>query len=233
MVDVAGAAVVALLTRAPSSGGKSRLFAALRRPPDPALLAALLLDTLDGAMLEDAVRSVAVEPPRCCDEVHGLVPNDVDVVPQSEGTLGDRMRSLMTQLFGRGARAVALIGSDLPDIRAHVLSTAFAVLVRDPRALVLGPAADGGYYLIAATSVPQVFAGIEWGTNRVLAQTLQAAAARNLRVELLESMIDVDSPEDLQRLVDGVPGAASRTRAWALANGIASRRENVSSEGSS
>ncbi len=230
---VADAEALAVLTRAPSSGGKSRLFAGLGRAPDPALLAALLLDTLAGTAASGAMRVVAVEPGDACDEVRLLVPEDVRVVPQEPGSLGDRMRALMRALFAEGARAVVLVGSDLPDIDPDVIARAFVELARDPRALVLGPANDGGYYLMGATSVPPLFDGIDWGTERVLAQTIAAAAHHRLRVTLLAPMADIDSIDDLQRLVDIVPDgveAASRTRAWAGANGIARRRGSVSSE---
>jgi len=233
---VAGATVVAVLTRAPSSGGKSRLFAGLGRAPDAALLAALLLDTLDAVAAAGATRVVAVEPAHACEEIQALVPRDVSVVAQEGGGLGDRMRSVMATLFAQGARAVALVGSDLPAIRSTVVSNTFAALDRDPHVLVLGPAGDGGYYLIGATSVPQVFDGIEWGTERVLAQTMAAAARRRLRVALLAPMDDVDSADDLQRLVDSESAASAsgrRTRAWASANGIVSRRGKVTSAGES
>lgn len=234
MVGVAGATVVAVLTRAPSSGGKSRLFAGLGRAPDAALLAALLLDTLDAIAPAGATRVVAVEPAHACEEVRALVPKDVSVFAQEDGGLGDRMRSVMATLFAQGAGAAALVGSDLPGIRWNVVSEAFAALDRDPDVLVLGPAGDGGYYLIGATSVPQVFDDIEWGTERVLAQTMAAAARRRLRVVLLAPMDDVDSVDDLQRLVDtasDVVEASARTRAWAGANGIVSRRGKVTSAG--
>ena len=207
MVDVAGAAI-AILTRAPSSGGKRRLFASLGRPADPALLEALFLDTLDASAVPGAVRIVAVEPPGACGEVRALVPQDVAVVPQVEGTLGDRMRGAMAAAFGRGARAVALVGSDLPDLDGSRLIEAFDRLDREPGGLVLGPAPDGGYYLIAATAVPEVFGGIEWGTGRVLAQTLEAAARRRLTVHLLAPMADTDTIDDLRRV------RAARTAAW-------------------
>src|SRR5215216_1411447 len=96
--------VVAVLTRAPSAGGKSRLFAELGTPPDASLLAALLLDTIDaideresssGQARNGVTRVVAVAPASACDEVRGLVARDVLVVPQAEGTLGDRMAGVM------------------------------------------------------------------------------------------------------------------------------------------
>ena len=208
MVGVADASVAAILTRAPSAGGKSRLFSALGRPADPSLLEAMLLDTLDGANAPDVSRVVAVEPAAACDEVRAIVPADVQVLPQAPGTLGDRMAALMRALFDRGARAVALLGSDLPDLQPRVLATAFDLLAHEPDALVLGPAADGGYYLIAATAVPPVFDGVEWGSDRVLSATLAAARARNIKVRFLDVLRDVDSPADLDAVT------ARRTAAW-------------------
>jgi glycosyltransferase A (GT-A) superfamily protein (DUF2064 family) len=131
VVDLAGAAVVTLLTRAPSAGGKSRLFRAIGRAPDPALLRALLLDTLDAVAAAGVPRLIAVEPPAACGEVRALAPA-VDVFPQIDGTLGARMAAAMSAAFARGASAVALIGSDLPDIQPRVITDAFAALDRVP-----------------------------------------------------------------------------------------------------
>jgi glycosyltransferase A (GT-A) superfamily protein (DUF2064 family) len=254
MVDAADAPVLAVLTRAPSSGGKSRLFASLAMPPDPRLLAALLLDTLDGVAVPGVRRVVAVTPGSACDEIRALLGRlkpaptrnespaptrnespaparnespaptnestgpgatpdvDVKVMAQPEGDLGQRMRATMTALFARGAPAVALIGSDVPHITAATIAEAFALVGRDPDALVLGPAADGGYYLVAAQRMPDVFSGIEWGSGQVLAQTERAAAARQFRVHHLATVADVDTADDLYRAARS--GRAPRTAAW-------------------
>jgi rSAM/selenodomain-associated transferase 1 len=208
MVGVPGPAVVAVLTRAPSRGGKSRLFAELGRPPDAALLSALLLDTLDGVRLPGMTRVVFVDPADACDEVRAIVARDVDVRAQAEGSLGERMRDAMASLFDEGATIVVLVGSDLPDITPERIETAVAHLKRDPGALVLGPAHDGGYYLIASTTIPNVFDDVEWGSPRVLEQTRSSAERSGQRVELIDSLRDVDTLEDLRSVV------APRTRAW-------------------
>ncbi len=212
MVDVAGARVVAVLTRAPSSGGKTRLFEALGCATDPRLLTALLLDTLDGAAAPGAMRVVSVTPASACDEVASLVAPGIGVIPQSAGSLGERMHSTIASLVERGARAVVLIGSDLPEMTSSIIAAAFRMLESDPGALVLGPAADGGYYLIGATSVPPVFDGIEWGSDAVLTQTRRAAGTAGLRVSMVEVLGAVDTPGALQRLAETRP--ASRTAAW-------------------
>jgi rSAM/selenodomain-associated transferase 1 len=218
MVELPDARALALLTRAPSSGGKTRLFASLGITPDPRLLEALLLDTVAGASAPGVRLVVVVTPPSACDEIretlarHACTDLVEDVLPQADGDLGDRMRAAMVHLFSRGASAVALVGSDLPHITASHVVAAFDEIARDRNALVLGPAGDGGYYLIAASREPEVFEGMEWGSSRVLAETQRAAAAKGFTVRLLPTLDDVDTPEDLWRAVSS--GHAPRTAGW-------------------
>jgi uncharacterized protein len=212
MVDLAGAHVVAVLTRAPSSPGKTRLFAALGCEPDARLRAALLLDTIDAVMLPGVRCVVAVTPASHCAEVAAIVPSNVAVIPQADGDLGDRMRAVFAALFEAGAGAVAVVGSDLPEISPRVVAQAFEVLDRDREALVLGPATDGGYYLIAATQIPPVFDGMAWSTATVLTDTMAAARIAGIRVTLLELVSDVDTADDLRRVAAHLPH--SRTAGW-------------------
>ena len=228
MVDTAGA-ILAILTRAPSSGGKSRLFQQLGIQPDVELLRCLLLDTLDGATLPDLRRVIAVTPGSACDEVRQIVGDAsrestssptpraaLDVMPQIEGDLGARMQAVMATLFREGAAAVALIGSDLPHIPPDSIAETFEVLARDRDAVVLGPASDGGYYLIASRRVPDVFTGIEWGSDRVFARTIEAATIAGFRVHQLPALTDVDTLEDLR--VAAASGRAPRTATWVRAH---------------
>ena len=215
---MAGARVVAVLTRAPASGGKTRLFTALGRECDPALLTALLLDTLDGLAAPGVRRVVAVDPASRCAEVRAIVPDSIGVFGQPAGSLGERMRAIMTQLLEEGARSVVLVGSDLREADSRVVTEAFRLLDEDPGALVLGPAADGGYYLIGASRVPDVFAGISWGTSTVLAETVAAAGRAAIRVCLVEPLGDVDTPADLDRVARSPTGRHLRTADWARAN---------------
>jgi glycosyltransferase A (GT-A) superfamily protein (DUF2064 family) len=119
------------------------------------------------------------------------------------------MRVTMDGLFAEGASTVVLVGSDLPDITSSSIASAIAILKDDPSSLVVGPAQDGGYYLIAATMPPPVFEGVEWGSPQVLEETRAIATRSGWRVHLLEPLRDVDTPEDLDNV------RARRTRTWA------------------
>ena len=210
MVDLARA-VLAVLTRAPSAGGKSRLFQTLGMAPDAGLLRALLLDTLDGVAVPGLRRVIAVTPGSACDEVRTIA-GGIDVMPQPDGDLGARMQAAMETTFGQGADAVAVIGSDLPHIAPGTVADGFAALARDRDALVLGPAADGGYYLIGARRPPGVFAGMEWGSAQVLARTVQVASSAGFRVHQLPTLADVDTADDLRAAIR--TGRAPRCEKW-------------------
>jgi rSAM/selenodomain-associated transferase 2/rSAM/selenodomain-associated transferase 1 len=120
---------------------------------------------------------------------------------QEGGDLGKRMELAFKDAFAEGAEACIVIGSDCPGITQELLEDAFDQLAQND--LVLGPAADGGYYLIglrnevAGPTVSRLFTGITWGTGEVLTQTLKTARGLGLRVAKLELLRDVDRPEDL------------------------------------
>ncbi len=120
--------------------------------------------------------------------------------PQVGDNLGDRMASALEDAFQRHVDQVALIGTDIPGIRPATIESAFESL--EQADVALGPARDGGYYLIgmhrgAFPVARRLFANINWGTASVLADTLEIAAAAGLRTRLLEELTDVDCPDDL------------------------------------
>ncbi len=120
---------------------------------------------------------------------------------QQGADLGERLYNGLAAV-APGRAAVAAIGSDHPDLPVDRVEEAFERIAAGEE-IVLGPAADGGYYLIAvaaAALAPALFAEIDWSTPRVLAQTLERCRARGHRPALLERWADVDRPEDLRRL---------------------------------
>jgi rSAM/selenodomain-associated transferase 1 len=220
MVDLQGENIVAILTRAPSAGGKTRLFRDLGCAPDPELLAAFLLDTLDAVATPGARCVACFSPPDAEREMRTLVPAGVHLVPQRGGDLGERMRFVFDDLFARGAASVVLVGSDLPDLNPSVVPAAFRILGERPHAVVLGPARDGGYYLVAATRTPTLlFTDVPWSTSNVLAATERRGHAAGMEIVKVAVGRDVDTVHDLRALI-GSHAAAPRTRSVVHTKGL-------------
>jgi len=117
-------------------------------------------------------------------------------VPQEGINLGERLERAVQSAFQTGTQRVVVIGADCPELDQDDLCNAFDKLSGND--LVLGPARDGGYYLIGLrANRPELFRGIEWGTECVLQQTLARAQEARLRVSELPIRSDVDDPEDL------------------------------------
>jgi uncharacterized protein len=118
-----------------------------------------------------------------------------DLVPQADGDLGERMSRFIAQQHGAGADAVVLVGADSPTLPLETIEQAFAELSQAD--VVLGPAMDGGYYLVGCgRRVPPIFQGIAWSTAQVLAQTIVCLRDPQWRLALLPPWYDLDSCED-------------------------------------
>jgi rSAM/selenodomain-associated transferase 1 len=121
---------------------------------------------------------------------------DISCSPQADGDLGARMARAFNEAFSAGVERVIIVGTDIPGLTGDLVKTAFEALMKND--LVLGPAKDGGYYLIGLRRpIPQLFGEIPWGTGEVLAVTLKIADGLKLQTFLLEPLDDVDRPEDL------------------------------------
>lgn len=121
---------------------------------------------------------------------------DLYYAPQRGDTLGERMADAAADAFRYRCDKVVIIGCDCPGLDAKLLRTAFHHLRSAD--VVLGPAKDGGYYLIGLRrDTPGLFDRIAWGTNEVLRQTLDRAAQLSLTASLLPELCDVDEPDDL------------------------------------
>ena len=120
----------------------------------------------------------------------------LDYVYQGDGDLGQRMERAFRRAFHEGFSRVVLIGCDCPDNDSVNISAAFEALKQND--MVIGPALDGGYYLIGLRSyVAELFSGIPWGRQSVLEQTLAIAHSKKLNIKHLQPFSDVDLPEDV------------------------------------
>jgi len=160
--------------------------------------------TMYAAMAEHVVRNVqsdAWSTVLYVDESEGLLPVQqwLGMTPREQrgNSLGERLANAVAE---HADARVVVIGTDAPDVDAAVITTAFASL--DDYHVVLGPAYDGGYYLIGLQRpLPEVFKGIEWSTDRVMLQTVQAAVTAGATVKILDPLRDIDVEEDVRSYI--------------------------------
>lgn len=198
--DAKQASRVIVFTRCPEAGKtKTRMIPALGPEGAAALQVALTRHTLNAAKQYCEEHSCELEVrfaggnAMMMGDVFG---HDIQYRPQHGSDLGARLTDACSKAFQEGAGRVVVIGSDCPDIDATVLDDALRSMPKCD--VVIGPAIDGGYYLIGLCgSQPQLFADIDWGGDRVLQQTLDKAERSHLHIHRLKPLSDVDHPEDL------------------------------------
>ena len=133
---------------------------------------------------------------------------------QEGGSLGVRMQNAFDRVFEDGTRQAVIIGTDVPELGEETVNRSFSMLASHD--LVIGPSTDGGYYLLGMTSpVKDVFSGISWGSDSVLAGTLALADRIHLTVGLLPPLSDIDSGEDYRAYL------ARSARARGAVHGVA------------
>lgn len=189
-----------LFTRYPQAGcAKTRLIPALG-PEGAALLQRRMTEqTLDTARALQNEYPVNLEIRYAGGDLAMMkkwLGPDLDYCRQGNGDLGARLGRAFAEAFNSGYQRVLIIGADCPALSPQILAGGFAGLAEHD--LVLGPAADGGYYLVGlARPCPQLFRNRPWGSDRLLHETLAAAEKNALSCHLLEELADVDRPEDL------------------------------------
>jgi rSAM/selenodomain-associated transferase 1 len=201
------------MARAPIAGRcKSRLATVVGDQRAAALYRAMLLDTLDAlsASLGTEARLIVMAAPE--DDgvavLRALASPSWDVLPQQGEGLGARLADAAIRL-GSGGDVVALFDSDSPTVDFDVAARSLQKL-HGPHRAVMGPCTDGGYYLIALTSLDiGVFDGIDWSTPRVQEQTRARCTALGVALQELPVGYDVDDAEGLSRL-RAAPGKAAR-----------------------
>lgn len=125
----------------------------------------------------------------------------VKLIDQVGDDLGARMHQAVETMFSRGYRRTVLIGTDVPTVPLEHFKQALTLL--DSHELVLGPALDGGYYLIGMNrTIPELFTNMPWSTDQVLRLTQDRAAQLGLKTALLQPWRDVDTLADLEALVE-------------------------------
>jgi uncharacterized protein len=191
-----------ILTKAPQPGqSKTRLVPPLSHAEAADLARALLLDQLGNLATFDAARLfIAFTPENAAVFFEGFLTQGFTCFAQQGQSLDQRMTHAFQHLFASGFENIILIGSDLPTLPMKCFQQAYACLEKSAE-VVLGPSADGGYYLIGMNRmIATIFDDIEWSSDDVLCQTIHKLDNLNLKYELLSEWYDIDTAKDLERL---------------------------------
>ena len=117
---------------------------------------------------------------------------------QKGNDLGERMKNAFDEILNLGYEKILITGTDCPDLDENILTDAFEKLIEFD--FILGPANDGGYYLLGMkSSADELFEDIEWSTEKVLSETIKKIITDNKSFFLLRELIDVDNISDLDR----------------------------------
>jgi rSAM/selenodomain-associated transferase 1 len=217
-------ALLIIFAKEPHRGQvKTRLSPPLSPEAAAQLYHNFLLDILEEMGRVPEVRlALAFSPPEAQDFFQALARPGMDIFPQEGSDLGERMARACAWGFKAGYSPVLLRGSDTPDLPAAVVSEAREVLAAGHFQVVLGPATDGGYYLVGLSRPqPHLFQGPLWSSDTVLESTLKAARQQNLTVHLLPAWSDIDTLADLLTFLNRAcpapqPGWRSRLKAMEL-----------------
>jgi uncharacterized protein len=161
---------------------------------------------------------ICFTPPDARDQMTGWLGQEYDYLPQTGGHLGDRMEKAFACVFSGEVEKALLIGSDIPGLTTDLIDEAFTALLTSDA--VIGPADDGGYYLMGFrknTFTPGIFHDIAWSTSAVFRETLEKLREASVTLHILPEMTDIDTLEDLRTLVSQVTGPRSepsRTRSF-------------------
>src|SRR5262249_5819617 len=189
------ARTLGVFAKRPAPGAvKTRLAAETSPEWAAAVAAAFLHDVLGRLAAVEARRVLAFAPPDALPYFAEAARGRFSLTPQGDGDLGRRMAAFFQEQFAAGADRVVLVGTDSPTLPAARVEEAFADLRHAD--VVLGPATDGGYYLIGcARPVPALFEGVAWGGPRVLLESVGRLPAA-CRLALLPPWYDVDTLAD-------------------------------------
>ncbi|EEF61017.1 TIGR04282 family arsenosugar biosynthesis glycosyltransferase [Pedosphaera parvula] len=139
-------------------------------------------------------------PDNAADQIMPWLRSGWALVPQGAGDLGKRLNRAFEAAFNSGKKRVVIIGSDCPDLSAQDIRDAWTAL--ETHELVIGPANDGGYWLIGLSQTqPELFEDMAWSTNQVFLETMKRARKINLRVKVLRELADIDTEIDWSRFL--------------------------------
>lgn len=144
-------------------------------------------------------RIIFIDPVERESDFRNWLPGE-QFVGQQGCNLGERMDNVIRYLFGRGAEKAVITGADIPKLNKDIILQAFKEL--DYADVVIGPAIDGGYYLIGMKRpFPELFQGIPWSTEDVFSETVRIINSLCKSYRIVPALSDIDTIEDLDHIV--------------------------------
>jgi uncharacterized protein len=210
---------VAIMAKAPEPGQvKTRLCPPLSHREAAQLYQCFLVDKIAQVNgLQEAAPVVSYTPDESKPAFKDLTPPHFALIPQRGDDLGARLLFTFDQLFRQGYTQVIVIDSDTPTLPTAYLEEALRLIAAHENDVVLGPTEDGGYYLIGLRQAHrELFERMPWSTSQVFPETRRRSQQSGLTVTCTESWYDVDTAEDLTRLMGSLDhlqdGLARQTR---------------------
>jgi rSAM/selenodomain-associated transferase 1 len=194
--------ILIIIAKEPQVGTtKTRLTPPLEPSQAADLFEALLEDTIDlAANIAEIDLAVAVTPPESTAYFESKTPEGTLLIPVTCADIGDCLKQVFAELFERGYPKVLAFNSDGPSLPSEYIHQAVELL--DSQDVVYGPSDDGGYYLVGLKELhARLFSDIQWSTPLVMEQSLARAEAEKLQTALLPEWYDVDTADDLERLL--------------------------------
>ena len=195
--------IVILFVKLPEKGKvKSRLAREIGDGLALLLYESMVRDAIDMLNKTGIPFRIFFDPPQKLEALRSWLGKSYSFLPQSGSGLGERMERAFQQVFDEGAEEAVLVGSDIPGLTASVISDAFSAF--EQKDAVIGPANDGGYYLIGfrrRSFERSVFRAMTWSTDRVCQETLNRLQQAARAVLVLPECVDVDVRDDLRELL--------------------------------
>ncbi len=199
MIEMEERKCVVVFVKSPQAGAvKTRLAGEIGDEAACELYKSFAEDVLCALGRTSARVRLFYDPPGGRERIESWLGDCYELVPQEGADLGERMAEAFGDCFAQGFSTVVLIGSDIPDMTVEYVEKAFDVLRSDDA--VIGPASDGGYYLIGFRRdgfSPDVFRDITWGSQSVLDETTKKMNAGGVSFSRLGVLHDIDNVSDL------------------------------------
>ena len=209
---------------------KTRLAAHIGKEDATKLYRCFIHDTFSRiSLLKNIDIIAAYTPQNLISRAKRLAPSGAIIIPQKGRDLGERLRNIFSHLFSIGYKKIAIIGADSPDLPIEYIEKSF-LLLKGKTGLVLGPAEDGGYYIIAMSNPPtppllkggeggfagEIFKDIPWSTGTVFKETIEKAKRAGLKSAILPKWYDVDEINSLKKLRNNLRSISPATKTGKL-----------------